>query len=225
MNLANDGAKYGADQYRFARNYDLKSKNFVITAGGIKYAMVFTGRDSLTFDTGKGAEAFDYECLKIEDDTYFVRFGPHIAVIELSQGLATLALPEGYIFGTIEVPGQAAPSDLHCLTDEMVGTGVQWVMGCDKYVNHIYNGADTCRASWSPDGDKFSDYTAKYVKIKDGIYLADVTGAIPESAAAPDGSDRVVALADYDHMMFVGCIFGKAPPLIISGYGEFPEFE
>ena len=225
MNLANDGAKYGADQYRFAHNYDLASKNYIISAGVVKYNLAFTDRSTLTFDSGKGAESFEYECLKIEDDTYFVRFGTQIAAIELSQGLATLILPQGHVFGSIELPGQSVPNSLHSPTDEMIGTSVQWVLGCDKYVNHIYSGADMCRTAWSPDSDNFTDLPTKYVKIKDGIYLVDVEGAIPDNASPPSGSNRMIALQDYDHMMFVGCILGKAPPLVISGYGEFPEFD
>ena len=225
MNLANDGAKYGADQYRFARNYDLKRKIIEIKTDSKEYTLSFIGRDMLNFDSDNGVETFDYECLKIEDNTYFVRFGRHIAVIELSQGFATLVLPEGFVFGSIELPGKSVTGKLHSMTDEMIGTAVCWVLGCDKYVNHIYYSADKCRTAWSPDWDRFTDNPAVYVKIKDGIYLVDVTGAIPESAPVTSGSDRMIVLEDYDHMMLVGCIFGKAPPLMISGYGEFPEFD
>ena len=224
MNLANDGAKYGADQYRFAHNYDLKNKIITIDVDGKSYSLAFAGRDRLAFDCGDGAESYDYECLKIEDDTYFVRFGLHAAVIELHYGHATLLLSDGLLFGSISVPMRADGGDAHKLTDDMVGTSVQWVLGSDKFVNQIYDSADSCRAAWSPFGDKFVEYPVKCVKIKDAIYLTVITGAIPDDALPPQGSYKMIALSDYEHMLFVGCIFGKAAPLMISGYGEFPDF-
>ena len=225
MNMANDGAKYGVDQYRFAHNYDLKSKSFTVTADDVKYTLTIMDRKKLMFGSTKGEESFDYECLKIEADTYFILFGSNVAVIELARGMATLILQEGYIFGAVDIPGRMALVNFHSLSEDVVGTAVRWVLGCDKYVNHIYLSKDNCRAAWSPEGEIFSDYAAKYVKIKDGIYLVDVTGPIPDSAHAPSGSNRMIALQDYDHMMFVGCIFRGESPMMISGYGEFPEFD
>ena len=224
MDLANNGAKYGADQYRFAHNYDLKKEIITITADK-EYVLTFAGRDKLTLNSGTGAEVFDYECLKLETDTYFVRFGSGIVVLELSLGFAAFVLPTGYVCGSIKLPEQAAPDIYPGMTEEMTGTAVRWVFGCDKYVNHIYCSADKCRAAWSPEGDRFTNYPASYLKIKDGIYLVDVKGLVPERACAPSGSDRLILLEDYEHMMLVGCVFGTAHPLMISGYGEFPEFD
>ena len=223
MNIANDGSKYGADQYRLAHNYDLKSSSFTIVADGQKYTMSFAGREKLTFDNGNGSQEFDYECHKIEDDTYFVRFGEQAAVLELAGSFATLVLSDGYHFGAIDTDGQTGDGILHGFTDEVVGTTAQWVLGCDKFVTHKYDNADSCKVAWSPKGDDFADCTIKYVKIKDAIYLIDVTGAIPDDAPPPPRSNRYIALQDYDHMLFVGCILGKSPPLMIGGYGEFPD--
>ena len=225
MNLANDGARYGADQYRFAHCYDLKRKTLMVSADSKNYTIGFAGKEKLTFDSGGSVESYTYECLKIEDDTYFVLFGTNIAVFELNQGLATLILPEGYVYGAIQIPGEAISVTRHSSTEEMIGTAVCWVLGCDKYVNHIYFSADRCRSVVSVQADSFEENSMTCTKIKDGIYLVDIVGPVPESACAPAGSDRMVLLEDYEHMMLVGCIFGASPPLMISGHGEFPEFE
>ncbi|MDR0469472.1 MAG: hypothetical protein LBH09_05810 [Peptococcaceae bacterium] len=224
MNYANDGAKYGVDQYRFAHNYDLIDQQLVINSCDKKYTFSFTSRDKLTFDSGAGEQIFDCECLKIEADTYFVRFGADLAVFDISQGLATLALSGGYVFGAVEIPDRGTPDASHHFTDEMTGTGVRWVLGCAKYTDRIYISADQCRAAWAPESEVFSAYQAKYVKIKDGIYLVDVTGPVPDGACAPAGCDRIIALEDYEHMLLAGCVFSKSGAMMIGGYGEFPEF-
>ena len=224
MNMANDGAKYGFDQYRFAHNFDLKNKTLVITGSANKYTLKFEGKEKLTFDSGAEAGSFCYECLKIEADTYFVFFGGNIAAIDLEYCLATLVLPEGYVFGSIELPGKMSSGNLHKLTDDMVGTSVRWTLGCDRYVDRIYFSPDACRDAWSLEGGCFTDHSIKCVKIKDGIYLTDVAGQIPKGVCSSGEGSRMIALEDYEHMMLVGCIFCEEPKMI-SGYGEFPEFD
>ena len=224
MNYANDGSKYGVDQYRFARNYDLKDKSYTISADGAKYALSFVGKEKASFDDGKAKRDSDYECLKIEADTYFIRFGDEFAVFDMAAGAATLALKDGYVFGAIDVPGGASGAAQR-FTDEMDGTGVRWMLGCYKFTDNIYLGGGKAKAAWAPKESEFNDYDAKYVKIKQGIYLVDVTGATPSGACAPEGCDRVITLQDYEHMMMVGCANSKSGPMMISGYGEFPEFD
>ena len=225
MNYGNNGAKYGIDQYRFARNFDLKDKSFTIAADGKNYTLSFTGRDKAAFDSGGGGQECDYECQKIEADTYFVRFGDSFAVLELGAGAATLILPGGYVFGAVAVPGKAPAAALHGFTDEMTGTGVRWVFGCYKFTDQVYFSTDKCRAAWSPKESEFAEYAAKYIKIKDGIFLVDVAGAVPEGVCAPAGCDRILMLQDYEHTMFTGCATGKSGAMMISGYGEFPDLE
>ena len=227
MNIANDGSKYGVSQYRFAHNYDLRDKSFTIIYDARKYTLSFKGRDTISFDDGKGGEIDACECLKIEAETYFIRFGSNYAVFDLEAGAATLALAGEHVVGSIEAPGvpAAAAGALHGYSDEMTGTGVRWMLGCFRFTDHIYFCADKARASWSPKEKDFKDYDAKYIKIKEGIFLVDVTGVVPGGACAPEGCDHVIMLQDYEHMMFVGCVTSKSGPVMISGYGEFPDFD
>jgi len=225
MNMANNGAKYGVDQYRFALNFDLKDKSFVISADGKKFALSFAGLDQASLAVGNGVETFDYECLKLEKDTYFVCFGSNIAVLELKHKAATLVLPGGYVFGEIELTGQAPPDDHHSFTDGMTGTGVRWMLGCDKYMDRIYHSADKCRTAWSPKDGEFAVQPATYVSIKDGIYLVDVAGPTPGNTCAPPGCDRVVTLEDYERMLVVGCAYAGDDVILFSGFGAFPDFD
>ncbi|MCL2124512.1 MAG: hypothetical protein FWH33_00800 [Oscillospiraceae bacterium] len=221
MNHANNGAKYGIDQYRFAHNYDFKDKTLAIASDAIKHSFRFAGKNKLEYDAGKGSESFDYECLKLDVDTYFVRFGTNVAVFEMTGGVGALVLADGFVFGAVDQAGQAQSGAIPCLTDEMTDTAVTWVLGCDKFFSRIYAEAGLCRAAWAPAKADFAEYPAKCVKIKEGMFLTDVTEPIPDGSCAPAGSDRIIALEDYERMMLVGCVFGKNPPLMISGYGEF----
>ncbi|MCL1805385.1 MAG: hypothetical protein FWG28_05225 [Clostridiales bacterium] len=222
MNHSNYGVKYGVDQYRFAHNYDLKDSSLIIKDADKEYSLAFAGKEKLSFDFGEGARDYKYECLKIEADTYFLRFGENVAVIELSEGRATLVLSEGYVFGVI---GRGAPEATHGFTDEMTGTGVRWVLGCDKFTDHVYNRSDLCRASWSPREKDFVEYPAKYVKIKAGIYLVDIEGHAGSRLYMPEGHERIITLQDYEHMLMAGCVYMKSGVKTIGAYGEFPDFD
>ena len=222
MNIANDGAQYGADQYRLARNFELEDKTFVLHGPDSQYVLSLNSRGKAAFQSDGGIENTDCECLKMDKDIWFVRFGQNLAVIELNQGLATLVLPTGHVFCTIGLPEQSSAEKRHGYTDEMTGTAVRWVLGAGRFTDHIYISADQCRTSWSPKETEFQEYAAKYIKIKDGAYLVDIDASAPESTAAPAGCSRVVALEDFEHVMLAGCAFTSAGPLMISGYGEFP---
>ncbi|MCL2122180.1 MAG: hypothetical protein FWH28_08030 [Clostridiales bacterium] len=224
MNLSNDSAKYGVGQYRFAHNYDLKDKRFTIAADGKKYGLTFNGKQELTFDAGDKPLTIGYECLKIDKQVYFVRFGMRVAALDTENGLATLVLPEGYVFGVIE-GSQAAPDKRHTFSEEMVGTAVRWVFGVGRFTDRIYFEEARCRASFSPKEEAFAFYRTKAVKIKEGMFLVDVEGQVPEFICVPPGSDRILVLEDYEHMLFAGCITGKAGTIMVGGYGDFHDYD
>ena len=101
-NLANCGEKYGIGQYRFAHNYELAGKDFTITAGDREYKLAFRSKTNVVFE----GKEYAYECLKLELNTYFVRFGLNVAVVDLEQRLVTLILGDEYIYGAIGCPDQ-----------------------------------------------------------------------------------------------------------------------
>jgi hypothetical protein len=229
MNHANNGDRYGFSQYRFPLSYQLKGCRFDLTdTNGAKYALYFADSQFMTFSSGHSEpELSAYQCLKLDDDTYFVSYGAtlHTAVIDLSNGLAALIgeKENNYVFCTASgfPDGKIAPS----FTDEMTGTAVRWVFGCNRYIKQIYCGENTCRCSWSPFDDKYRDAPTTYIKIKDGIYLCDVRRDPPMGADMPQGYGRLIMLQDFDHMLLVGCTFAAHTNerILVSAYGDFIE--
>lgn len=87
-NLANTADKHGIGQYCFARNFELAGSGYVISDGSAEYKCVFINRETMTLND---AEHY-YECLKLVNSTYFVRFGTDVLVLDLEQQMATLIL-------------------------------------------------------------------------------------------------------------------------------------
>jgi hypothetical protein len=222
-NLANRGEKYGIGQYRFPHNYELADKKFTITAAGGNYEMAFKGKDYAVYE----GKEYAYECLKLVSDTYFVRFGLNVAVVDLEQRLVTLALDDSYICGAIRYPdpksdGGCLPSG-HCSAgDDMVGTHVAWILGCGRFTSQDFHEAGMCRVAWSPREDDPYEQPCKATRIRGPVYLVDIRGGVHQGVCAPFFTNRVIMLQDYDHMMTVGCVMGRGfDPVMISGYGKF----
>ncbi len=222
-NLANCAEKYGIGQYRFAHNYELAGKDFTITAGDREHKLAFKCKKNVAFE----GKEYAYECLKLERNTYFVRFGLSVAVIDLEQCLATLVLGDEYIHGTIACTDPKDKRD-HSQArhgsagDDMVGTNVAWILGCGRFTAQDFYEAGKCRVAWSPRENEPYEQPCKATRIKGPIYLVDIKGRVHQGVCAPFFTNRVIMLQDYDHMMTVGCVMGEGfDPIMISGYAKF----
>ena len=222
-NLANNGAKYGISQYRFAHNYELAGKDFTITAGDKEYQLTFKSKKDVVF----GGKEYPCECLKLELNTYFVCFGLNVAVIDLEQCLVTLILGGEYLYGAIGCPDQkcknsgSQPGHV-CAGDDMVGTNVAWILGCGRFMAQDFHEAGKCRVAWSPRENEPYEQPCKATRIKGPIYLVDIKGRVHQGVCAPFFTSRVIMLQDYDRMMTVGCVMGEGfDPIMISGYAKF----
>jgi hypothetical protein len=216
-NLSNTADQYGIGQYRFPHNYELVGKEFTIREGDKTHRLKFLRKDAAELD----GKARDFEALKLEATTYFVRLGFDVAVVDLGQGLITLIQGDEYFYGKIDGLYQesAAHADAH---DEMVGTGVAWVLGCGRYTVHEFIEEGKCRVRWSPVDAAQNDHPCRATKIKGPMYLVDIKGFVPFNVCASILTERVIALQDYDHMMTVGCVMGGGmTPVMISGYARF----
>ncbi len=222
-NLANSGEKYGIGQYRFAHNHELAGKDFSIAAADKEYKLAFKCKRNAVFEGKECA----YECLKLERNTYFVRFGLNFAVVDLEQCLITLVLGDDYIYGTIGCPDQnrETGSSKAChgsAGDEMVGTNVAWILGCGRFTAQDFYEAGKCRVAWSPRENEPYEQPCMATRIKGPIYLVDIKGRVHQGVCAPFFTNRVIMLQDYDHMMTVGCVMGQGfDPIMISGYAKF----
>jgi hypothetical protein len=222
-NLANSGEKHGISQYRFAHNYELAGKGFTIAAGDKEYKLAFKCKQNIVFE----GKEYAYECLKLELNTYFVCFGLNVAVVDLEQGLVILTLGDEYIYGAIGCPDQklecsSSQAGHGCAGDDMVGTNVAWILGCDRFTAQDFYEAGKCRVAWSPRENEPYEQTLNVTRIKGAIYLVDIKGRVHQGVCAPFFTNRVIMLQDYDHMMTVGCVMGQGfDPIMISGYAKF----
>lgn len=222
-NFANSGEKHGIGQYRFAHNYELAGKEFTIAAGDKEYRLAFKCKKNAVFED----KAYGYECLKLERNTYFVRFGLKIAVVDLEHCLVTLILGDEYIHGSIGCQDQMSERDssqnIHgSAGDDMVGTNVAWILGCGRFTAQDFYEEGKCRVAWSPRENEPYECPCKATRIKGPIYLIDIKGRVHQGVCAPFFTSRVIMLQDYDHMMTVGCVMGQGfDPIMISGYAKF----
>jgi hypothetical protein len=222
-NLANCAEKYGIGQYRFAHNYEFAGKDFIIAEGDKEHKLLFRCKNNLAFD----GKEYAYECLKLELNTYFIRFALNVAVVDLEQRLATLILGDKYIHGAIGWPDPECKRGLSqgshsCAGDDMVGTNVAWVLGCGRFTAQEFFEAGKCRVAWSPRENEPYEQLCKATRIKGPIYLVDIRGRVRQGVCAPFFTNRVIMLQDYDHMMTIGCVMGQGfDPIMISGYAKF----
>ena len=219
-NLSNMAEKYGIGQYRFAHNYELAGKDFKISDGKATHTIRIKGDKLAELD---GCEC-QYEALKLEATTYFVRLGFNIAVFDLSNGLITLIIGDDYFYGRIEgaaIPDGAAHTGAG---GDMIDTSVAWYLGCGRYVWHEFSEEGKCRVRWSPKPNLKNDLPCTATRIKYPIFLVDIKGFAPFRTDAPALLDRSIFLQDYDHMLTVGCLFcsGEAP-IMVSGYAKYMD--
>ena len=113
-NLANKGEKYGLTQYRLPHNYELAKRSFTISDGTEEHVISFEDKRKAFVD---GREC-EYESLKLQVKTYFVRLGYDAAVFDLQQNLVTLirGLEKDYFSGRI--------SGAEVQREELPGLGV-----------------------------------------------------------------------------------------------------
>ncbi len=219
--------KVSIDQYCFPPCSELAGRELTVVAQKKNYMLKFEDEALLTFsETG----TINYRCLKIANGLYFAALGnePRIAVLDLKERLATLVLPEvGYVHGAIEQEWKALPETRHSETDELVGVGLKWRFSSEVISKQVYFSIERCRMTWSPENYRFDNFPARYTKIRDRLYLVDVSARIPAGTYVPLGYDRFFLLQDHEKLIFVGAAFSvlDAKPLMLSGFGETVELD
>ena len=214
--MANNAEQYGIGQYRYPFNYELVGKTIVSVADGKEYTLEFACKKNVIFN-GKKTE---YECIKCAPTLYFVRFGYNVAVIDFKGSAVTFVI-EGDIICTAfkDVEGAAAHT---CAGDEMVGTKVRWVYGCDRYINQEFISADKMAVAWAPRDEKVVENMYRAVKIGGPYYLVDQKSDILKDVCAPFFTDHIITVQDYDRCMTFGVVFGKGfEPIMVTGYAKF----
>ena len=223
MNLTNDGSRYGLTQYRWPLDFELAGKTLTLRAGETAYCLDFKDKEFVDC----GGVLSQYQALKLGSEVHFAVFGATLAVAALDFEHGTAALkPDGaadWVFCRIENCGDGA-APLPALTDEMTGTCVKWVFGCERWIEHKYLPDGRCRCVWSPRTDRARTWPATCVKLGEGRYLAEIDGTSPFRTDMPQGCSKLILAQDYDRLLAVGCVY--SPTLndfqMISAYAMEP---
>ena len=159
-------------------------------------------------------------------------------IIDLDQRLVTLLkcvvgenpkyplLVNSYFeFGAIDIPGQELPFKRHSFTDDLLDTCVQWHWKSAFYTQHSYYSTTFYRIALPAESEASrslsetirytpsSDEWARYIKIKENMYLFVLTEKYSEILSGDNGrhrSNNMAFLQNYDRMYHVGRHFGHS---------------
>ena len=151
----------GMSQYRPPLCFELVGMSFeLVMDNGYDYEVSFIDRNQLSYGLLDGEKRnYEYDCLKAEDDTYFVNFemvgevprtGLSI-ILDLEQSLVTseyitIGVNPKYpkqpepkiIFGAIRREDGSIPTIRHGYTTDMIGKAICWNYGTLEVV-HVYS--------------------------------------------------------------------------------------
>jgi len=160
----------------------------------------------------------------------------HTYVIDREQRLVTMLrcklgenpkfpmiVSSHFDFGAIQVEGEYLPFKRHCFSNEIMGTTVQWHWRSNFFTQHYYYTSDHYRITvpsristameygGATSKKPGSDEWARYVKIKENMFLFVLVEAYSERLVGAAGnfrSNNMAFLQNYDRMYHVGRSFG-----------------
>lgn len=227
----------GLSQYRGPFVYELAGSSFyLVMDNGMEGLLTFHTGEVLSWaPLGKSATYERYECLKADEDTYFVnvevfdakpRTGVTV-ILDVEQSLTTVVVAHTdtnprfpglvtneFIFGAIKVPGKPLPKKRHGFTSDLVGLRACWQYNPEFSVTHVYYNANYIRATLgrsteilAGSGGEFPyEEPCYYVKLKERLYIVSFL----ESNMTFRGliGDNVLVVVDTARMHDVGRSFG-----------------
>ena len=182
-------------------------------------------------------------------------------VIDMEQRLVTiltckvgtnpkypLIVTSHFDFGAIASDGEELPFKRHSFTDDLLGTHVEWHWKSAFYTQHAYNSTSFYRIALPKESTAnkelsntvrytpTSDEWARYIKIKDKMYLFVLTEIYSEKLAGDNGrhrSNSMAFLQNYDRMYHVGRHFGNsmvdgkavAGSILFGAFGKPVDFD
>ena len=223
MNKTHDGKNYGMTQYRWALDFELAGRSFVLRSENAVYALKFQDKEFIECD----GVLSQYEALKLDADLHVVFFGETIttAALDLARGTAAISTGEAGQYDFCRIEGLCREgAELPAYTDEMTGTHVRWYFGCERFMEHEYLDGGVCRCAWSPRTDRPRMAPAAYIRLSEGKYLVELNRCSPLHTDMPQGFSKIVLAQDWMHLLTVGAVY--SPVLnefrLVSGYALEP---
>lgn len=214
---------------------------YLVMDDGYNYILRIEGKKCIWNMEGQDIRENEYMCFKADDLTYLLTFDVteqenHSYVIDLEQRLVTqLICKKGvhpvnphitnrkFTFGAIKIKGYKLPYKRHTFSTEHLGTTVQWRWSPELFTRHAYLESNWYRITWEDEGEAAEDFDdtnemlpstdehAKYIKIKDNMFLFSVTEETEERMLGDIQHfrcDNLLLLQNYDRMYQVGRGFG-----------------
>ena len=149
------------EQYREPLCYDLAGRCFqLVMDNGVTYALQFVSGEMLAWGERGGALRWDeYECLKLDDETYFVNWEvtgvqPRTCItlaLDLRADLITAVhakigaiakypylVTQEIIFGAIKQPGKPLNPMRHGYTADLAGRNIFWRYSSNFGITHAF---------------------------------------------------------------------------------------
>ena len=227
MNKTNTGKHYGFTQYCYPRDFELSGRKITLISESKTCTLDFCDRSFVEYRDETGESLSQYEALKLDDSTHIVFLGEYITavVLDFENGSAVISDKFGEEYSFCKIEGCTGAGTTPGYTDEMTVTHVRWYFGHERFIENTYNNDGTCNCIWSPRADKSRIVPAKYIRVKEGVYLCQLDSTSPFRTDIPQGFSKIIMLQDYRHLETVGCIY--SPVLnewrLISGYAMPPE--
>lgn len=225
MNQTNNGAKYGITQYAHPHAFEFAGRTLSFhDEKGNDYVLEFLDTHTLRYRAPGINELSQYEAVKLDAVTYLISFGLvfRAVVLDMETGCAAFTKEEKgeYVFCYGNVSEQK-----FSYTDEMTGTKVRWVYGCDRSMLNEHIGEGKCRCAWSPRQDIMRTVPVTEIKLKHGFYLVEINSTFPRNTDFPSSFTRTLMVQNYDKMEFVGCMYSPTTnqTIMTGGYGLAPD--
>ena len=163
----------GMSQYRPPLCFELVGKDLTLVMDdGYDYQLKFLDREKLLYGKiGEEADTYKYDCLKADDDTYFVNLSmtgdaiksANTFILDMEQSLVTWEfikmghnprLPKQpsteITFGAIKKEDGTIPTIRHGYTTDMIGKAICWRYGTMSVV-HVYSSERYYRLTTTPE--------------------------------------------------------------------------
>ncbi|MBR1586489.1 MAG: MoaF N-terminal domain-containing protein [Clostridia bacterium] len=183
----------GLEQFREPLCYDLKGRAFqLVMDNGCRYALHFLSEEMIAWgEQGKALRWDTYECLKLDDKTYFVNweiFGTPLRhcltlVLDLQADLVTAVharigevktapylVTHDIVFGAIKTPGKPLNPMRHAFTPDLTGKNIFWRYSSNFGITHAFITEHFLRVPIGQPRELPPDATQEQIRERDAEY-------------------------------------------------------
>ena len=183
----------GLEQYREPLCYELAGRAYqLVMDNGCRYALHFLSGEMLAWgEQGRAMRWDTYECLKLDDETYFVNWEVYgtplrhclTVVLDLKAELVTAVharigevktapwlVTHDILFGAIKMPGRPLNPMRHAFTPDLVGKNIFWRYSSNFGITHAFITEHYLRVPIGQPAPLPPDATPEQIAARDAEY-------------------------------------------------------